>query len=129
VAKALADNVHLPIEKVSPIGKSLHLIANAKEFVTKCGVVVRDTILITVREWNKPAKSGGVSFVNSRCKEGLWVSLMSHFTLPVLETDALTHSMRLKLKEWVLKKMATQFQTFKKILDQHYLKEKGSRIH
>ena len=32
--------------------------------------------------------------------------------------------MRLKVKEWALKKMATQFQTFKKRLYQHYLKEK-----
>ena len=49
---------------------------------------------------------------------------MSHFTLPVLETDALTQAMRLKVKEWALKKMATQFQTFKKILYKNYLKER-----
>jgi hypothetical protein len=32
--------------------------------------------------------------------------------------------MRLILKEWALKKMATQFQTFKKILYKDYVKEK-----
>jgi hypothetical protein len=51
---------------------------------------------------------------------------MSHFTVLVLETEALTEAMRLKVKEWALKKMATQFQTFKKRLCQ---RKKISRIH
>ena len=49
---------------------------------------------------------------------------MSHFTLPALENDELTEAMRLKVKEFALKKMATQFQTRKKRLYQYYLKEK-----
>jgi hypothetical protein len=51
---------------------------------------------------------------------------MSHFIQPVLETEALTEAMRLKVKEWPLKKIATQFQTFKKRL---YQREKSSIIH
>jgi hypothetical protein len=49
---------------------------------------------------------------------------MSHFTVLVLETEALTEAMRLKVKEWPLKKIATQFQTFKKRLYKDYIKEK-----
>jgi hypothetical protein len=124
VAKALADNVHLLIQEVSPLGEPLLPIADAKTFVNQCGVVVRNTILITVREWNKPAKADGVSFANDGCTEGLWASLMKHFPLLVLETNALTRAMRLKVKDWDLKKMATQFQTFKTRLYQHYLKGK-----
>jgi hypothetical protein len=32
-------------------------------------IVVRDKIPITVREWNKPAKEDGVTFVHDRSKE------------------------------------------------------------
>jgi hypothetical protein len=69
--------------------------ATTKAFVSQCGVVVRDKIPIIVREWNKPSKpEDGVSFVHDRSKEGLWEPLMSHFTLPVLETEALTEAMK-----------------------------------
>ena len=71
MAKAMADNVHLPIEVVSPLGEPLLPSASAKLFASQCGVVVRDSIPITVQEWNKPAKADGVSFVNDRCKDGL----------------------------------------------------------
>ena len=120
----MADNAHLPIELVSLLGEPLLPSMNAKAFVSQCGVVVRDNIPITIREWNKPAKADGVSFVEDRSKDWLWQSLMSHFTLPALATDELTQAMRLKVKEWALKKMATQFQTHKKRLYQYYLKEK-----
>jgi hypothetical protein len=125
----LANNTHLPIEQVSARGEPLLPRANAIAFVSQYRVLVRDNIPITIREWHKPAKAEGVSFVEDRSKDCLWQSLMSHFTLPTLATDELTQAMTMKVKEWALKKMATQFQTFKKILDQHYLKEKGSRIH
>jgi hypothetical protein len=45
--------------------------AIAKAFVSQCGVVVRDKIPITVREWNKPSKlEDGVSFAHDRSKKG-----------------------------------------------------------
>ncbi len=50
----MADNVHLQIELVSPLGEPLLLAATTKAFVSQCGVVVTDKIPIIVREWNKP---------------------------------------------------------------------------
>jgi hypothetical protein len=65
--------------------------AIAKAFVSQYGVVVRDKIPIAVREWNEPSKlEDGVSIAHIRSKKGLWESLMSHFTLLVLETEAPT---------------------------------------
>jgi hypothetical protein len=55
--------VHLPIEEVSRLDEPLLPTANAKTFINQCGVVVRDTIQITVQEWNE-AKVDGVSFTH-----------------------------------------------------------------
>jgi hypothetical protein len=41
-----------------------------------------------------------------------------------METEALTEIMKLKVKEWALKKMVTQFQTFKKKLYKDFVNEK-----
>jgi hypothetical protein len=101
--------VHLRIEEISRLGEPLLPRANKKAFTNQCGVVVvRENILITVRYWNKP-KADGVSFLSNSKKEELWKFVMKHFTLPVLATTALTYAMRRKVKEWALKKMATQF--------------------
>jgi len=75
---------------------------------------VRDNVPISIQEWNKPKV--GTSYVDSRSKDFLWDTLKSHFTLPP-ECD------ELKVKDWALKKMATQFQTFKKRLYADYIKE------
>lgn len=45
---------------------------------------------------------------------------MSHFNLPLRLSDG----MKLKVKEWALKKMTTQFQTFKKKLWSEYKQKK-----
>jgi hypothetical protein len=95
----MVDNVRLTNELVSLLGKPLLPTATANVFVSQCGIVVRDKIPITVQEWNKPAKEDVVNFVHNRSKEVLWESLMSHFIQPVLETEALTKAMRLKVKE------------------------------
>ena len=105
----MAKDAHLRIEEVSAQGEPLLPKANAATFVSQCGYIVRDNIPITIREWHKPAKGDGVSFVEDRFKDFLWESLISHFTLPVQATSELTNAMRSKVKEWALKKMATQF--------------------
>ena len=120
----MGDTEHLTIDAVSEDGEPLEPRKTATAFVSQCGVLVRDNIPITIREWNKPAKVDGVSFVDDRSKDWLWESLMSHFNLPVLATPELTDAMKSKVKEWALKKMATQFQTFKKRLYKNYLEEK-----
>ena len=86
------EKAHLIIEEVSRTGQPLRPIENANAFVSQCGVLVRDNIPITCREWHKPKKVEGVSFVDDRVKDSLWDSLMSHFTLPALETDELTEA-------------------------------------
>ena len=86
----MAKDAHLRIEVVSPEGKPLEPKANANKFVHQCGVIVRDNVPISVREWNKPAKVEGVSYVNDRLKDVLWDKLIAHFTLPVLEDKVKT---------------------------------------
>jgi hypothetical protein len=119
----LADNVHLTIEEVAADGEPLLPRENVKSFVSQCGFVVRDNVPITIRDWHKPAKEDGVSFLDDRVKDGLWASVIAHFSLPVLESDELTQKMRANVKEWALKKMATQFQSFKKKLNSDYVKK------
>jgi hypothetical protein len=46
-------------------------------------VIVRDTIPITVQEWNEPKKARlGATFVDKRSKKDLWMKLMANFILP-----------------------------------------------
>jgi hypothetical protein len=45
---------------------------HATKFVNQCRVIVRDTIPITVQEWNEPKKARvGASFVDVRAKKDL----------------------------------------------------------
>jgi hypothetical protein len=54
------------------------------KFVNQCGVIVRDTIPITIQEWNEPKKPHvGASFVDKRFKKDLWKKLMANFILPL----------------------------------------------
>lgn len=86
--------------------------------------MVRDRIPITVREWNTTKKVRESEYVADRFKEGLWNDLMSHFTLPECETDEDREALRLKVKEWTLKKMGELFRQWKKRLWQQYKKDK-----
>ena len=86
-------------------------------FVHQCGVIVRDTVPITTREWNKPGNKrdpARASFVDDRARDAMWNSLMTHFTLPVLETDEVTQQMTRKVKHFALKKIAELFKEWKK---------------
>jgi hypothetical protein len=83
--------------------------ANARAFVAQCGIIVRDNVPISIQEWNKLKKDEGASFVSDRLKDLLWNKLLSFFTLPVLQTASETEKQNKKVKEWALKKMATQF--------------------
>ena len=113
----MADHQRFTIDEVTEDGEPIAPKVNVHLFVNQCGVVVRNNIPITTREWNKPKKAvDGVSYVDQRSKDLLWDTLLSHFNLP-LECN------RSKVKEWALKKMATQFQTFKKRLYNDYIKK------
>jgi hypothetical protein len=46
-------------------------------------VIIRDTIPITVQQWNEPKKTRlGASFVDKRSKKDLWKKLMENFIQP-----------------------------------------------
>ena len=119
----MADHQRFTIDEVTEDDEPMAPKENVQLFVNQCGVIVRDNIPITTREWNKP-KVDGVSYVDQRSKDLLWDTLLSHFNLPP-ECDGEDElERRLKVKEWALKKMATQFQTFKKRLYNDYIKKK-----
>ena len=96
----MSANQRFTIEVVNENGEPIAPRENARLFVSQCGVIVRDNVPISIQEWNKPKV--GTSYVDSRSKDFLWDTLKSHFTLPP-ECD------ELKVKDWALKKMATQF--------------------
>jgi hypothetical protein len=108
----LANIARFKIEEVAEDGEPIAAAKNAKLFVSQCGVIVRDNIPITVREWRKP-KVDGVSYVEDRSKEDLRNTLMAHFTLPE-EVDPLNKVIKRKVRAWALKKMAVQFNNHKK---------------
>ena len=96
------------IDLVSEFGEPLEPKEAASVFVYQCGAIVRDAIPITTQKWNKPGKKSdrvGETFVDDRAKDGLWNSLMAHFSLPELDTRELNEALRLKVRKWTLKKM------------------------
>jgi len=120
----LAAATHYTIEVISELGEPLEPKKAAKKFTKQCGVMVRDRIPITVREWHKRKGAKESEYVAERYKEGLWNDLMAHFTLPECENDADTAALRLKVKQWSLKKMAELFRQWKKRIWQKYQKNK-----
>jgi len=78
-------------------------------FVQQYGVMVRDRIPITVREWRETKGAEDGEYVAERYKEGLWNDLMTHFTLPKYEDYADTVALRKKVKQWTLTKMTELF--------------------
>ena len=118
----MGDNQRFKIEEVAEDGQLIAPAKNAKLFVSQCGVIVRDNIPITVREWHKPKAEGaeGVSYVDDIAKDHLWSELMAHFTLPP-EEDPEDKKIEGKVKAWALKKMAEQFKNHKKRLYRDYV--------
>jgi len=129
----LDANQRLSIDEIAANGKPMEPKEHATKFVNQCGVIVRDTIPITVQEWTKPKKAGaGVSYVDDRSKEDLWNKLMANFNLPpdYNEEDADGNPIpggrerRLRVKKFALQKMGEAFRNFKKTLWAKYLKKK-----
>lgn len=86
----------------------------ARKFVTQRGCLLRDHIPISFRMWksNNPKDR---SVVPQREKDMIWHELKQQFTLPEGSEEL--------VKKWTLKKMAEQFQTFKKNLTNMYIKQ------
>ena len=130
-------NQRLSIDVIAGNGKPMEPKEHATKFVNQCGVIVRDTIPITVQEWNKPKKAdAGVSYVEDRSKEDLWNKLLANFNLPpdYNEFDADGNPIpggrerRLRVKEFALRKMAEAFRNYKKYLNAKYVVKKKTPV-
>ena len=74
----------MAIECVAADGRPAQPVEKYRKWVAQCGVLVRDTIPITIAEWNKPIKANiGASYVDKRAKDLLWDTLLESFSLPV----------------------------------------------
>ena len=101
----MGNNERFKIEEVAADGKLIRPTQNANQFISQCGVIVRDSIPISIQEWNKPKAENGLTYVEDRRKEMLWNTLMTNFTLPP-EVDPNNKVIKRKVKAWTLKKMA-----------------------
>jgi hypothetical protein len=77
----MGKNERFTIEEVDPDGKPTVPKWTQDQFIHQCGVVVRDSVPISIQEWNKK-KDPEVSHVQDRLKDDLWNSLMTNFSLP-----------------------------------------------
>ena len=79
--------------------------------MNQCGCYVRDHIPISFKLWKK-SKSTDIDadVVPETEKEMLWADVKWHFTFPEDKEQL--------FKDWVMKKMAIAFQTFKKKIEQ-----------
>jgi hypothetical protein len=123
----LDDNVRYRIEVVAKDGQPIAPDDVRQKFVKASGVVVRDYIPITVREWHRP-RDPGVRYVGDNGREMLWKKLLVNFTLPAPEVDPEAEepteediqrqkeALVKKVKDWTLRKMAEQFKNWKKRL-------------
>nr|AAU89156.1 transposon protein, putative, CACTA, En/Spm sub-class [Oryza sativa Japonica Group]AAU89166.1 transposon protein, putative, CACTA, En/Spm sub-class [Oryza sativa Japonica Group] len=86
----------------------------AKNFVRHSGWVVRDNVPVSKVYWRRTrARGGDDSFIPESEKEMLWTTMLETFTLPAGTENI--------VKQWTLKKMAEQFQTFKGDLYRKYI--------
>nr|CAE01872.2 OSJNBb0028M18.5 [Oryza sativa Japonica Group] len=86
----------------------------AKNFVRHSGWVVRDNVPVSKVYWRRTrARGDNDSFVSESEKEMLWTTMLETFTLPAGTENI--------VKQWTLKKMAEQFQSFKGDLYKKYI--------
>ena len=114
---------HFTIEAISPEGQPVVPENVGVKFKNQCGVVVRDRIPITVREWNK-TKNVSENQVADRYKDTLFDDLKAHFTLPNLGSESENAKQRALVKKWALKKMGELFRAYKNRLWKNYKKDK-----
>ncbi|KAK1660581.1 hypothetical protein QYE76_048740 [Lolium multiflorum] len=123
-AKKLDDGVRHDITHIAKDGKPIAPEKGAKAFIAQCGVLVRDHVPITVREWNKPKglvlsaeEEGQGLYIDDVAKNSIMDKLMSHFNIvPEEGGDAEKAKMEQALREFGKKKMAELFKSHKKRL-------------
>jgi hypothetical protein len=113
-----SEDPKLPIEEIADNGEPLEPKRNRSKFISQAGVIVRDMIPISIREWNKPAAADveDPCYVHQVLKDLVYDTLLSHFTLP----QDLSKMQKDNLKKWTLMKMAEQFRNWKKKLWNQY---------
>jgi hypothetical protein len=110
----LDARTHYTFEVILPTGEPKLPKKVADTFKEQCGVLVRDHVPFSVREWNKRKGADNSEYVIERYKESLWNDLMAHFSLPEYENEDAARQLRAKVKQWTLKKMAELFWVSKK---------------
>jgi hypothetical protein len=115
----LEEHERYRIKEIGEDGEPIAPAAHANKFTRQCGVLVRENISITIREWKK-IKTEPVSYVHKRFKNMLWNKLMANFTLPTEpdvdrneeDRNEEGHHLNIieqKVRKWTLSKMALQF--------------------
>ena len=99
---------------VADTGEPLEPVEAATKFTTYCGCIVRDNIPISIQRW-KADRAHDQHALPQTEKEMLWQEVKGHFTVPQ-EKEAL-------VKEYAMKKMAIQFQSYKKKLYANFVKK------
>jgi len=84
--------------------------------VNQCGCYVRENIPISFKLWKKTKSTNNdADIVPETEKQMLWADVKQHFSFPEDKEEI--------FKDWVMKKMAISFQTFKKNLNKDYIKK------
>jgi hypothetical protein len=124
--KKLDARTHYTFEVILPTGKPKYPKKAADTFKIQCGVLVRDHVPISVREWNNRKGADNSEYIAERYKESLWNDLMAHFNLPECQDEVAARKLRVTVKQWTLKKMAKLFRVWKKKIMEKLSEEKGS---
>ena len=109
-----SKDAKLPIYEIDEEGDPVEPPENRKKYISQAGVIVRDSVPISIPEWNKPA---GVAeddpcYVHNHLKDLCFDTLLEHVNLP----DDIEPTTKLKLKQWTLSKMADAFRKYKQTL-------------
>nr|XP_034589175.1 uncharacterized protein LOC117851462 [Setaria viridis] len=96
--KTMEGRLH--IIKVTEEGKPIAPENVARKFMSQCRAIVRDNVPISIREWK--GKKDDPYVLPHIQKDMLWADVKKHFTL----LDSVEEKV---VKDWMLKKMATQF--------------------
>ena len=120
----MADGVRHDILEINKSGRPIAPEKSAKKIISQCGVLVRDCVPITVREWHKPKgrelsaeEAAQGLYIDDVAKRSILNKLMSYFNIVPPEEDANEKAkMEKAVRDFALKKMAELFKNHKKRL-------------
>lgn len=100
------------ITRVADDGEPVEPKDVARKFISQCGVIVRERVPISIRKW-KSTDPNEAHVLPETEKNMLWSDITEIFGFP---TDREGY-----LRDWTMRKMAVQFQDFKKKLYKNYV--------